>query len=261
MLDFAINVAKDAGRLLRNRLGTSIDVAHKGIINIVTDVDVASEHLIREAIAARYPRHQVLAEEGGLSGGKSDYRWIIDPLDGTINYAHGYPIFCVSIALEYRGETVLGVVYDPLREELFTSERGAGAWLNNRRIRVSEVSDLQHSLLSTGFPYDVATAKLNNLDHWANFAMRAQALRRDGAAALDLCYVACGRFDGFWELGLNPWDMAAGALIVVEAGGRVTDFAGGDFSNYTSQVIASNGLIHDQMLEVIAMAEKANAKR
>jgi myo-inositol-1(or 4)-monophosphatase len=261
MLDFAISVAKAAGQLLRDRLGTKIEVAHKGVINIVTDVDMASERLIREAIATHYPRHQVLAEEGGLTEGASDYRWIIDPLDGTINYAHGYPVFCVSIALEYRGETVLGVVYDPLREELFAAERGTGAWLNNRRIRVSEVGDLQHSLLSTGFPYDIGTSKLNNLDHWANFAMRAQALRRDGAAALDLCYVACGRVDGFWELSLNPWDVAAGALMVAEAGGRVTDFAGGSFSNYTSQVIASNGLIHDQMIAVIALAERAKGER
>jgi myo-inositol-1(or 4)-monophosphatase len=253
MLNFAIRVAKDAGRLLRDRVGTRIDVDHKGSINLVTDVDLASERLIREAISTYYPRHEVLGEEGGLSESGSEYRWVVDPLDGTTNYAHGYPIFCVSIALECKGEIVLGVVYDPMRDELFSAERGGGAALNNRPIHVSKTAELMQGLLSTGFPYDIKTSKLTNLDHWANFAMNAQALRRDGAAALDLCYVACGRFDGFWELNLSPWDTAAGALIVTEAGGRVTNFSGGPFSNYKPEVVASNGLIHDRMLEVLKL--------
>ena len=253
MLNFAIRVAKDAGRLLRDRVGTRIDIDHKGSINIVTDVDLASERLIREAISTYYPRHEVLGEEGGLAESGSEYRWIVDPLDGTTNYAHGYPIFCVSIALECKGEIVLGVVYDPMRDELFTAERGGGAALNNRPIHVSKTAELMQGLLSTGFPYDIKTSKLTNLDHWANFAMNAQALRRDGAAALDLCYVACGRFDGFWELNLSPWDTAAGALIVTEGGGRVTNFSGGPFSNYNPEVVASNGLIHDRMLEVLKL--------
>ena len=253
MLNFAIRVARDAGALLRDRLGTRIDIGHKGSINLVTDVDLASERLIREAISADYPRHEILAEEGGLTESNSEYRWIVDPLDGTTNYAHGYPVFCVSIALEHQGEVVVGVVYDPMREELFTAERGGGAALNNRPIRVSKIDDLTQSILSTGFPYDIKTSKLTNLDHWANFAMNAQALRRDGAAALDLCYVACGRYDGFWELNLSPWDTAAGALIVAEAGGRVTDFLGGGFSNYKPEVVASNGLIHDRMIEVLKL--------
>jgi myo-inositol-1(or 4)-monophosphatase len=251
MLNFAIGVAKDAGRLLRDRVGTRIDIDHKGSINLVTDVDLASERLIREAISTYYPRHEILGEEGGLTESGSEYRWIVDPLDGTTNYAHGYPIFCVSIALECKGEIVLGVVYDPMRDELFTAESGGGAALNNRPIHVSKTAELMQGLLSTGFPYDIKTSKLTNLDHWANFAMNAQALRRDGAAALDLCYVACGRFDGFWELNLSPWDTAAGALIVTEAGGRVTNFSGGPFSNYKPEVVASNGLIHDRMLEVL----------
>ena len=251
MLNFAIRVARDAGRLLRDRVGTRIDIDHKGSINIVTDVDLASESLIREAISTYYPKHEILAEEGGLSESGSEYRWIVDPLDGTTNYAHGYPIFCVSIALECRGEVVLGVVYDPMRDELFAAEQGGGAALNNRPIHVSKTADLMQGLLSTGFPYDIKTSKLTNLDHWANFAMNAQALRRDGAAALDLCYVACGRFDGFWELNLSPWDTAAGALIVSEAGGLVSNFIGGTFSNYEPQVVASNGLIHDRMIEVL----------
>ncbi len=252
MLNFAIRVAKDAGRLLRDRVGTNFGIDHKGDINIVTEVDLASERLIRDAISTYYPRHEILAEEGGLSESSSEYRWIVDPLDGTTNYAHGYPIFCVSIALEYRGEIVLGVVYDPMRDELFAAERGAGSALNHRPIRVSKTAELIQGLLSTGFPYDIRTSKLTNLDHWANFAMNAQALRRDGAAALDLCYVASGRFDGFWELNLSPWDTAAGALIVKEAGGQVTNFSGGPFSNYEAEVVASNGLIHDSMLEVLA---------
>jgi len=254
MLNFAIRVAKDAGRLLRDRVGTRIDLHHKGSINLVTDVDLASENLIRETISTYYPKHEILAEEGGLSESGSEYRWIVDPLDGTTNYAHGYPMFCVSIALECNGVVVVGVVYDPMRDELFSAERGGGATLNNRPIRVSTIPELMQGLLSTGFPYDIKTSKLTNLDHWANFAMNAQALRRDGAAALDLCYVACGRFDGFWELNLSPWDTAAGALIVEEAGGRLTNFTGGNFSNYEPQIVASNGLIHDRMIEVLAMA-------
>lgn len=256
MLDFAIRVAQDAGRLLRDRLGTNIDITHKGAINIVTDVDLASERLIREAIATYYPRHEFLGEESGLDENNSEYRWIVDPLDGTTNYAHGYPIFCVSIALEYRSEIILGVVYDPMREELFTAERGGGATLNRRPIHVSKTTEMEQSLLSTGFPYDIRTSKLTNLDHWTNFAMNAQALRRDGAAALDLCYVACGRFDGFWELNLSAWDMAAGSLIVTEAGGRLSDFEGSKFSIYTPEIIASNGSIHGRMMEVLAMGRK-----
>lgn len=261
MLNFAIGVARDAGALLRDRLGTRIDISHKGSIDLVTDVDLASEKLIREAISTYYPRHEILAEEGGLTESSSEYRWVVDPLDGTTNYAHGYPVFCVSIALEHKGEVVVGVVYDPMREELFTAERGGGAALNNRPIRVSTIDDLTQGILSTGFPYDIKTSKLTNLDHWANFAMNAQALRRDGAAALDLCYVACGRYDGFWELNLSPWDTAAGALIVAEAGGRVTDFGGGVFSNYKPEVVASNGKIHDRMIEVLKSPSREEEQR
>jgi myo-inositol-1(or 4)-monophosphatase len=256
MIEFAIGIARESGHLLRDRLGTHLEVTHKGIIDLVTDVDLASEQLIREAIATHYPRHQVLAEESGLCESSSDYRWIVDPLDGTTNFAHGFPVFAVSIALEYRGEILLGVVYDPTRDELFAAERGGGAAMNNRPIRVSSTTDLSRSLLSTGFPYDIRTSKLTNLDNWSNFALTAQALRRTGAAAIDLCYVACGRFDGFWELTLSPWDTAAVALIAAEAGGRMTDLTGAAFSVYKPDVIASNGLIHDQMLEVITSGKK-----
>ncbi|HEY6333514.1 MAG TPA: inositol monophosphatase family protein [Blastocatellia bacterium] len=260
MLDFAISVAKAAGALLRDRVGTRIDISSKGQeTNLVTDVDLASERLIREAIATHYPRHQVLAEEGGLAESASEYRWVVDPLDGTTNYAHGYPVFCVSIALEHKGETLLGVVYDPMRDELFSAERGAGAALNNRPIHVSKTQELGKSMLASGFPYDIRTSKLTNLENWSNFALSAQALRRAGAAAIDLCNVACGRFDGFWELSLSPWDVAAGALIVAEAGGRLSDFSGANFSSYHPEVVASNGLIHDAMLQVLAKATRSEA--
>jgi len=253
MLDFAIGVARNAGSLLRDRMGTRLDISHKDqAINLVTDVDLASERLIREAIGSHYPRHQILAEESGLADSPSDYRWVVDPLDGTTNFAHGFPVFCVSIGLEHRGETILGVVYDPMRDEMFSAERGMGAALNNRPIHVSKTAELGKSMLSTGFPYDIRTSKLTNLDNWANFALSAQALRRCGAAAIDLCYVACGRFDGFWELSLNPWDTAAAALIVTEAGGRLSDFSGGAFSNYRPEMVASNGAIHDEMLGILA---------
>lgn len=253
----AVEIVLRAGDIQRAGERSGFRVDKKGSIDLVTEIDLACERMCRETIGERFPDHDVLAEElGGTPPGRSRsrFRWVFDPLDGTTNYAHGYPNFCVSIALEFQGETIIGVVYDPMREELFTAERGAGATLNNRPIRVSKTDDLMQSLLSTGFPYDIKTSKLTNLDHWANFAMNAQALRRDGAAALDLCYTACGRFDGFWELNLSPWDMAAGALIVSEAGGRVTDFKGQLFSHYKPEVIASNGLIHDRMIEVLAMA-------
>jgi myo-inositol-1(or 4)-monophosphatase len=256
MLDFAISVAQEAGALLRDRLNTKFNVSHKGDINLVTEVDIASETLIRERIATRFPKHQVLAEESGFADSASDYRWIIDPLDGTTNYAHGYPVFNVSIGLEHKGEMIAGVVYDPMRDELFAAEKGSGAMLNKKTIRVSQTGELIKSMLSTGFPYDIKTSNLTNLDHWTNFAMNAQALRRDGAAALDLCYVACGRYDGFWELNLSAWDTAAGVLIVEEAGGKVTDFSNQKFSNYAPEIVASNSLIHDRMIEVIAMAGK-----
>ncbi|HMG32388.1 MAG TPA: inositol monophosphatase family protein [Blastocatellia bacterium] len=277
MIDFATELAREAGSLLRARFGTGFDVRQKGAINLVTEVDLASEQLIRNAIASRYPLHQMLGEEGGLGesarpegaesstssdvieyvpDGSAEYKWIVDPLDGTTNYAHGYPCFCVSIALERRGRVELGVVYDPMRDELFRAKRGLGATLNGQTIRVSSTLHLMQSLLSTGFPYDIKTSNLTNLDHWANFAMNAQALRRDGAAALDLCYVASGRYDGFWELSLSAWDTAAGALIVEEAGGRLSNFEGGEFSPYVPEVVASNGLIHQRMLEVLAMGKR-----
>jgi myo-inositol-1(or 4)-monophosphatase len=257
LLNFAIQTARDAGRLLAERFGRSLRIANKGELDLVTESDLASEKLIIDRIKTYHPRHAILAEESGASspanpGPQSEWRWIIDPLDGTTNYAHGYPCFCVSIGLEHDGRMEVGVVYDPLRDELFTAERGAGASLNGRRIQVSSTDKLAGALLCTGFPYDVRE-RSEFARHFANFIMNAQGVRRDGAAALDLAYVACGRFDGFWEEGLKPWDVAAGSLIVEEAGGRVTKYDGGPLNIYTPPILASNGSLHEQMMRVLSI--------
>ena len=254
MLNFAIQMAQDAGRVLADRLGRALQITHKGTIDLVTEADLAAERLIVERVQTHFPRHSVLAEEMGASegeaGGATHWKWIIDPLDGTTNYAHGYPCFCVSIALERDGEVVLGVVHDPTRDETFAAERGEGATLNGRRIRVSETSELNRSLLCTGFPYDVRE-RSDFIRHFQRFIMQAQAVRRDGSAALDLAYVAAGRFDGFFEEGLRPWDVAAGVLLVEEAGGRVTHYDGAQFSIYRPLIAATNGLIHDPVLRIL----------
>ena len=253
MLNFAIQTARDAGAILIDRLGRA-QISNKGDIDLVTEADLAAEKLIIERIQSYYPRHAILAEESGASeeiGGKSEWKWIIDPLDGTTNYAHGYPCFCVSIALERAGKIEIGVIYDPTRDEVFAAEKGQGATLNDRRMRVSDVEDLNKAMLCTGFPYNVRE-RPNFARDFANFTMEAQAVRRDGSAAIDLAYLACGRFDGFWEDGLNAWDVAAGVLLIAEAGGRVTDFVGAPLDIYTPKVIASNGLIHDAMMKVLA---------
>lgn len=253
MRNFAIQVARDAGSLLVQRLGAA-RVSKKGDIDLVTEADVASEALIIDRIRSHYPRHGILAEESGeavvVGDKRSDWKWIIDPLDGTTNYAHGYPCFCVSIAVEHAGVLELGVVYDPMRNEMFSAERGLGATLNDRAIHVSAVADLNQAMLCTGFPYNVREQPDFARD-FANFTMRAQAVRRDGSAAIDLAYVACGRFDGFWEDGLNAWDMAAGVLLIEEAGGRVTNFNNAKLDIYTKKVLATNGLVHEAMSDVL----------
>ncbi len=247
----AIDAAKSAGLLLKGNIGRRHTIEFKGVIDIVTEMDIKAEDMIMKTIKARFPEHGILTEESFEQKSDSEYRWIIDPLDGTTNYSHGFPIFCVSIALEREGEIILGVVFNPMLNELFTAEKGKGAYLNNKRIRVSGISGLTKSLLATGFPYDVRTSRDNNISHFANFAVRVQAIRRAGSAALDMCYVACGRFDGFWELKLKPWDTAAAMLIIKEAGGIVTDFKGSTFSLYSGETLASNGLVHDEMIEVL----------
>lgn len=246
-------MARDAGRVLLEKFGRIEKITKKGDINLVTEADLASEALITERIRSYYPRHGILAEESGeaiISGGDGENKWIIDPLDGTTNYAHGYPCFCVTLALENKGEIVLGVTYDPTRDELFAAEKGNGATLNGKPIRVSKTNELGNAMLVTGFPYDVKD-RGRFARHLTEFLLRSRAVRRDGSAAIDMAYVACGRFDGFWEEGLNPWDVAAGKLLIEEAGGQLSYYDGSPFSIYAPPIVCSNGLLHKEMLEVL----------
>ncbi len=247
----AVAAAKEAGGILRERLHQQHAVHYKGEINIVTAEDRLSEEMLVARIREQFPGHDVLTEESeGIKQG-SEYRWIIDPLDGTTNYSHGYPVFCVSIALEISGDIVLGVIFNPVLEELFVAEKSKGAFLNDRRINVSGTETLSRSLLATGFPYDIRTNPDNNIPYFIGMAVKAQAIRRAGSAALDLAYVAAGRFDGFWELRLNPWDTAAGTLLVRESGGVVSEISGNPHQLYSPGVVASNGKVHDEMLRIL----------
>jgi myo-inositol-1(or 4)-monophosphatase len=252
LLETAVTASRAAGALLLKYTADGFHVEYKNPINLVTDADRAAEQCVIDHIRGRFPSHRFLAEErGSVEQAPSPYLWIIDPLDGTTNFAHGYPAYCVSIGLEYNGRCILGVIYDPSRDELFTAIEQSGARLNGRSIHVSETTTLDNSLLVTGFAYDIRETSQNNLNHFCKFALKAQGLRRTGSAALDLCYVAAGRFDGFWEVRLNPWDMAAGSVIVREAGGRLTDFSGKDLSIYGQELVASNRHIHEAMLTVL----------
>jgi myo-inositol-1(or 4)-monophosphatase len=246
-----MDAAREAGLLLRERLQTGFEVLQKGVINLVTEVDLAAEELIVARIRKAFPSHSILAEERYSDARDGSIRWIIDPLDGTTNYAHGYPVFSVSIGLEISGTVEWGVVFDPMRDELYVARRGFGACCNEKPLRVSGVQSLGASLLATGFPYDIRTSEQNNLKSFCAFALRSHGIRRSGSAALDLCHVAAGHLDGFWELKLNPWDCAAGYLMVREAGGVVTNFQGQPGSIYEKEVIASNGLIHAEMVAVL----------
>lgn len=254
-----INLARQAGEILCASFGKHLEVKHKGTIDLVSDADHRSEQFMLGYIRQHYPRHRIVAEESGESNGSSEHAWYIDPLDGTVNYVHGVPIFSVSIAYAEAGEMRLGVVYDPSRDECFSAEHGRGAWLNDQPIRPSHTPALDQALLVTGFPYDIRTSEENNLDHYAYFALRSQGVRRLGSAALDLCYVACGRFDGFWELKLNPWDVAAGALVVREAGGTVTDMEGEVFTTPPRNILAANPYIHSQMLDQLRLSGNSSA--
>jgi len=258
-LQVAIAAAKEAGRIQRDHLGDLHKVEFKGEINPVSEVDKLCEKAINRIILDAFPDHDLLTEESAFKGKGSPFKWVIDPIDGTTNYIHGFPFFCVSIALEIEGKIKLGVVYDPLFDELFQAETGKGAFLNRNRISVSRMKDLDLSFLTTGFPYDVREHADFYLRFFRQFMMKSIAIRRPGSAALDLCYVAAGRFDGYWELKIHSWDVAAGGLMVTEAGGKVTDFKGGNFSIYDEEILASNGLIHQEMLEVIQGVHENNA--
>jgi myo-inositol-1(or 4)-monophosphatase len=248
----AVDAARAAGQLLHREHPGTRQVSYKGTsTNLVTEMDGRAEALVVDALLREFPDDGILGEEGSARPGRSGRRWVIDPLDGTTNYAHGLPIYSVGIGLERAGLVQLGVVYDPTRDEMFVAERGGGAWLNERRLSVSTTEALDLSLLATGFPYDARTNPDNNLKEYAAFAVRARAVRRLGSALLDLAYVAAGRYEGFWELTLGPWDVVAGTILVEEAGGRVTDLLGAPLDIDHPRIVASNGRIHDQILVVL----------
>jgi myo-inositol-1(or 4)-monophosphatase len=257
LLEIAVTTAREAGKFLRQSIGKvgSVETKESQERNLVSDIDKQSEELIIGMIRKHFPDHAILAEEGGKGRETSDYKWVIDPLDGTTNFLHNLPIYCVTIGVEYEGEVIAGAVYDPNLEELFTAERGTGAFLNGSRISVSRTTRLVDSLLVTGFPYDIATNPDHAIERFVALLKAARGIRRLGSAALDLCYVAAGRFDGFWEVNLHPWDMAAGLLVVNEAGGKATDFEGGLASIYKRQIVASNGAIHEAILRMLQQPE------
>ena len=250
-LQVAVAAAKEAGRIQMEHSGHSHSVEYKGEINPVTMVDKLCDQAITQLISNAFPNHDLLTEESPFQKKGSPWRWIIDPLDGTTNYLHGYPCYCVSLGLEVEGEVKLGVVYNPILDELFYAEKGEGAFLNGNRIFVSHEDHLNRSLLATGFPYDVRDHADFYLRYFRQFITKSFAVRRPGSAAIDLCYLAAGRFEGFWEWKLHAWDVAAGSLIITEGGGKVTDFKGQSFSIYSGEILASNGLIHEEMLQVI----------
>lgn len=247
----ACTAARSAGSVLLRKFGGELNVRHKGIVDLVTDADRAAEQEIVTILRRAYPEHDILAEEQDYGRRESACRWIVDPLDGTTNYAHGFPWFAVSIALEVGNELACGVVYQPWSDELFTAVSGHGAFLNEQPLKVSRVGQLDLALLATGFPYDRKSSDINNYDHFVHFQQAAQACRRPGVASLDLACVAAGRFDGYWEMKLKPWDVAAGLLLVIEAGGMVTDFDGTQVDVYGSRILASNGQVHGEMMALL----------
>ncbi len=252
MLDFTIDLARRAGMLLLSKFEGQRDVVLKSRFELVTDADHASEELIVKAIAEQFPDHAIVAERRRRAGAESGYTWVIDPLDGTNNYAHGFPAFCVSLGLMKDGQPVWGVIYDPTRDELFSAERGQGARCNGRRLHVSETSTLAAALISTGFPYNFYELDQdNNAREFNALLRRVQGIRRAGSAALDLAYVAMGRLEAHWELQLKPWDSAAGALLVTEAGGHISDWRGNAWNPWNDRLVASNGRIHDELIQAL----------
>ena len=252
--EVAVAAARAAGEILRAGFGGEQSVRYKGEVDPVTEVDERAEKKIGGMLREAFPDYGILAEEGGAMPGGGEHRWIVDPLDGTVNYAHGLPVFCVSIALERAGELVLGVVHDPMREETYVAERGGGATLNGSPIRVTDTAEMIRALVATGFPYDRDTMPAA-LDLFARFAVVTQGMRRLGSAALDVCYVAAGRFDAYYERGVRPWDIAAGALILEEAGGTVTDFRGEKLDLDGLEIVASNTALHPPIVDVTRRAE------
>jgi myo-inositol-1(or 4)-monophosphatase len=250
-LEAAVETALEAGGILLSEFDHPAKISYKGEVDLVTQADQRSEEAIVGRLRTYFPQHSIVAEEGGGQEGDARYRWIVDPLDGTTNFAHGYPCFAVSIGFEEAGELQVGVIYQPITKELFTTSRGEGAYLNERRIQVSSIDCLSTSLLATGFP-STKRARNPNIHYYWNFTLRSHGVRRDGSAALDLASVACGRFDGFWEFGLHPWDTAAGVLLVREAGGVVTTFSGQPYRPGDYETLASNGHIHTELREVAA---------
>lgn len=249
--DVAIGAARAGGAVLRESYGRVRSVRFKGEVDLVTEVDLRSERTITELVRERFPTHRILAEEGTIGGDDPAHRWVIDPLDGTTNYAHGLPVFCVSVGYELEGRIAVGVIYDPNLDELWVAQAGYGATLNGQPIAVSDTDELRRALLTTGFPYDRAKVP-TAVAQFGALSVRAQAVRRIGSAALDLCWVAAGRFDAYWESVVSPWDVAAGWLIASEAGARVTDLSGGPFSLQSGQILASNGHLHDAVLGALA---------
>ncbi len=254
-LEVAEETAREAAKVLLENLGKVKEIEFKAKNSLVTEVDKLSEKIIISNIKKNFPTHDIFAEESGKDLSDSDYLWLIDPIDGTTNYAHAYPFFSISIALEVKGEVIAGLVYDPVKDEMFTAEKGKGAFLNGESISVSKSDEIKHSHVCTGFMHEVNWMVEANIRHFGNFIRRARAVRRDGSAALDLCYVACGRFDGFWELGLNPWDTAAAVLIVKEAGGHLCKFNGDAYSIYDKEILATNSIIDEQMMEILSLKE------
>jgi myo-inositol-1(or 4)-monophosphatase len=242
------DIAREAGALLMGYFHQHVKIEYKGDVDLVTIADRKSEALILERIRAKWPAHDVLGEEGARIETGSDYKWYVDPLDGTTNFAHGFPVFCVSLAIDYKGKRVAGVLYDPTRDELFSAELGSGAYLNGERMHVSATSNLAECLVATGFPSH-KRHKNPNIFFYHQITLKTHGVRRAGSAALDLANVASGRFDGFWEFNLNPWDTAAGVLIVEESGGRVTDFSGGPFQLNSRETVATNGIVHEALLQ------------
>jgi myo-inositol-1(or 4)-monophosphatase len=252
-LDVAKEAALEAGSFLKEHFYERPEVEFKGEINLITQRDRQSQEIIYNVISKHLPKHAILGEEDLETGGTGDFLWVIDPIDGTTNYAHTLPIFCVSIALLVEHKPHIGVVYNPMLDEMFWAVKGHGAFLNKTGLQVSSESDLSRSLLSTGFPYDLRESEDNNLDHFLKLIKLTQGIRRWGAAAIDISYVAAGRFDGFWEMKLYPWDTAAAVVFVEEAGGTVTDFSGGPFDPFQKEVLATNGKIHPQMVEILSV--------